>query len=111
MFARVSRYTGDASGLRAGFESVAGELDRLQGFNQAFFLTDADSGRAVSIVMFDNRADLDATADTANKMRARAVEKSGTQIDSVESFEVVLTVKAGSRFGKRAAGLRERLKH
>ena len=38
VFARVSRYRGDAERMRAGFESVTAELEQIDGFHQAFFL-------------------------------------------------------------------------
>lgn len=95
MFARVSRFSGESSALRSGFDSVAAELERLDGFGQAFFLTD-DDGHGMSVTLWDSRDALQQSANAANDMRQRATTQAHATIDSVETFEVVLTVKAGS---------------
>jgi heme-degrading monooxygenase HmoA len=99
MVARVSRYTGDADGMREGFESVSPELEQLDGFVQAFFLTDGEHGRGISITLWDSRGALDASAERAHQMRTAATQPSNATIESVESYDVVLTVGAPSRSG------------
>ena len=95
MHARVSRYSGDADRLSAGFEAVTRELEQIDGFAQAFFLTDHESGRAISITLWDSREALDASAEAAHRMRTRATEPADATIDGVESYDVVLTAAAG----------------
>jgi heme-degrading monooxygenase HmoA len=92
MFARVSRYSGDAERLRAGFEAVSPELEQLDGFAQAYFLTNPETTRAVSITLWDDKQAMDASAERAHRMRTAATEPSNATIESVESYEVVLTV-------------------
>jgi heme-degrading monooxygenase HmoA len=92
MFARVSRYQGDAERLRAGFESVSSELEEIDGFSRAYFLADSESGRGVSITLWDTHETLDASAERAHEMRTRASEPAEATVVSVESYEVVLTV-------------------
>ena len=94
MFARVSRYRGDAERMRAGFESVTAELEQIEGFHQAFFLTDPEHERAVSITLWESRAALDASADRAHQMRTRATEPADATVESIESYEVVLTAQS-----------------
>jgi heme-degrading monooxygenase HmoA len=97
MFARVSRYTGDAERLRAGFEAVTDELERVDGFAQGFFLTNAESSRAISITLWDSSEALEASAERAHQMRTQATEPADATVESVESYEVVLTVQPAAR--------------
>jgi heme-degrading monooxygenase HmoA len=97
MHARVSRYSGDAELLRAGFEAVRTELEQLQGFAQALFLADGKTARAMSITLWDTEEAMDASAARAHQMRTQAMEPASATIDSVESYEVVLTVAPGTR--------------
>ncbi|HEY3021110.1 MAG TPA: hypothetical protein VGJ32_13010 [Solirubrobacteraceae bacterium] len=96
MHARVSRYRGDAGRLREGFESVTAELERLDGFSHAYFLTDGEHGRAMSITLWSSREALDASAERAHQMRTQATSPSDATIESVESYEVVLTAKGAA---------------
>jgi heme-degrading monooxygenase HmoA len=97
MYARVSRYKGDASRLREGFDSVASELERINGFADALFLTDPESGRAVSITLWESREALEASAQAAHDMRTRATTPADANIESVESYEVALRVRPGTQ--------------
>jgi heme-degrading monooxygenase HmoA len=92
MHARVSRYSGDAEQLRAGFEAVSTELEQLQGFSQALFLADDKTSRAMSITVWESEEAMAASAERAHQMRTRASQPAQATIDSVESYEVVLTV-------------------
>lgn len=93
MYARVSRYHGDATQMRAGFESVTEELEGLDGFAHALFLGDDEHGRAMSITLWESREALDASAERAHRMRTQATEPADATIDSVESFEVLMEVR------------------
>lgn len=97
MFARVSRYRGEPARLRAGFEAVTGELEQLDGFAKAYFLTDREHARAMSITLWESEEALNASAERAHQMRTQATEPADATIESVESYEVVLT--AGRRTG------------
>lgn len=92
MHARVSHYSGDVELLRGGFEAVSTELEQLEGFTQALFLADGKTSRAMSITLWDSEEAMDASAARAHQMRTRATQPASATIDSVESYEVVLTV-------------------
>ncbi|HSD78643.1 MAG TPA: hypothetical protein VLA98_14615 [Solirubrobacteraceae bacterium] len=99
MFARVSRYRGDAERLRAGFAAVTAELEQIDGFAQAFFLTNAEHGRGMSITLWADERALEASAERAHRMRTQATEPADATIESVESYEVVLTARPASAAG------------
>jgi len=90
MHARVSRYeTDDPDGLVQGFQSVTSELEQVAGFSHGYFLVDRATGNAVSITIWEDEDALNASASAADQLRARGTEPSGTQVLSVDSYEVV----------------------
>ena len=99
MYARISRYRGDAGRLRQGFEGVTAELEKLDGFSHAYFLTDDEHSRAMSITLWSTREALDASAERAHQMRTQATSPSDATIESVESYEVVLTAEPATPAG------------
>ena len=92
MHARVSTYEGQADELVKGFESVTGPLEGLEGFSKAYFLVDRAGGRGMSITLWESADALAASAERANQMREEATDQAGGSIQSVENFEVALTV-------------------
>ena len=99
MHARISRYRGDAEQMRAGFDAASGELEQMDGFGQAFFLVNPDRSRAMSITLWETEEAMTASAERAHQMRTQATEPANATIESVESYEVVLTVRPPARAG------------
>ena len=91
MFARVSTYQGEVERLLEGFRRTTEPLARLGGFERAYFLTDSEAGRAMSLTLWDSQAAMLASADWADKAREHAAHDSGATIESVRSYEVALT--------------------
>ena len=93
MFARVSTYrAADADKLLGGFQSVTGPLEQMDGFSQAFFLVDRSSGKAMSITMWESEQAMSASVAKADELRKQGSEAGGGSIESVEQYEVGLTV-------------------
>jgi heme-degrading monooxygenase HmoA len=91
MHARVSTYEGDAGPLREGFEGATDQLTQIDGFERAYFLI-GDSGKAMSITLWESRDALEASAEAANQLRDGATQPSGAAITAVESYEVAISV-------------------
>ena len=93
MFARVSTFqAGDTDKLVEGFKSVVDPLEQMQGFSHAYFLVDRASGRAMGITLWDSEQALSDSAAKADELRKRGSEAGGGTIESVQHFEVGLTV-------------------
>jgi len=93
MHARVSTYHGDEpEKFEEGLRTVTPQLESIAGFSHALFLIDRQSGKAISITVWDSEEALTASAEQANQMRQQATEPSGASIDSVEQYEVAMTV-------------------
>ena len=92
MHARVSTYqTEDPDGLVRGFASVTEELERMDGFSHGYFLVDRETGKAASITIWDSEDAVRASSSQADQLRQQGTGPSGSQILSVDSYEVVHT--------------------
>ncbi len=91
MFARVSTYQGDADGLVEGFSGQTDALEQVDGFEGAYFLVDRQSGKAMSVTLWESEAAMKESAERANRMREEATQPSGAAIQSVEGYEVAIT--------------------
>ena len=95
MHARVSTYqTDDADRLIKGFESVSDELEQIDGFSHAYFMVDRESGKAVSVTIWESEDALRASSTKADKLRQKGTEPSGASIISVDHYEIPHTVRA-----------------
>src|SRR5262249_32938026 len=93
MHARVSTYHGgDAEKFEEGLKDVTPQLESIDGFSHALFLIDREGGKAISITVWDSEEALKASAEKANQMRQQATQPSGASIDTVEQYEVAMTV-------------------
>jgi heme-degrading monooxygenase HmoA len=93
MFARVSTYRADDSDrLLEGFQSVTDPLEQMDGFSHAYFLVDRAGGKAMSITVWESEQALSASAAKADEMRKQGSEMGGGSIESVEHYEIGLTV-------------------
>jgi heme-degrading monooxygenase HmoA len=93
MFARVSTYRGATERLLDGFRRTTEPLTQLEGFERAYFLTDPEAGRAMTVTLWDSAAAMEASADWASKAREHAAHDSGATVESVSSYEVALTAE------------------
>ena len=92
MFARVSTYRGDADRIVEGFAGVTEPLEAIEGFSHAYFLVDRENGKAMSITIWDSEDALLASAAPADDLRSRGADAGGAEIESVQHYEVGMTV-------------------
>jgi heme-degrading monooxygenase HmoA len=90
MHARVSTYeASDSEGLAEGFGSVTNELEQVDGFSHGYFLVNRETGKGLSITIWESEDALQASASRADELRAKGTEPSGAEILSVDSYEIV----------------------
>jgi heme-degrading monooxygenase HmoA len=96
MFARVSAYHEDEDShkLRGAFQDTIGPLQQVEGFSHAYFLVDSDTGRAVSITIWESEDAMTASEAGGEERRRRRSEISGASVDSVDHYEVGLIAVA-----------------
>jgi heme-degrading monooxygenase HmoA len=96
MFARVSTYHAeeDSDKLMGAFQDTIGPLQQVKGFSHAYFLVDADTGRAVSMTIWESEGAMEESAAGGEERRQRRSEISGASVDSVDHYEVGLIAVA-----------------
>jgi heme-degrading monooxygenase HmoA len=96
MFARVSSYDGPA-GLsdeeveqitKRTIDEVMPNVRQMGGFRGVMSLLDRGSGKSLTITLWESQADMQASEDAANAVRAQAAAIAEEQIRNVERFEV-----------------------
>ena len=92
MFARVSTYRGDGDRLLEGFADVSAPLEAIDGFSRAYFMVNRESGKGMSITIWDSEEALLASVAKADELRQRGAAAGGAEIESVEHYEIGMTV-------------------
>lgn len=64
----------------------------MDGFAYAHFLVDRASGKGMSITVWESEQALTDSVAKANELRERGSETGGASIESVEHYEIGLTV-------------------
>ena len=96
MFARVSAYHADEDSdkLLGAFQATIGPLQQVDGFSHAYFLVDAETGRAVSMTIWESEGAMAASEAGGEQRRQRRAEISGASVDSVDHYAVGLIAVA-----------------
>jgi heme-degrading monooxygenase HmoA len=92
MFARVSTYRGDGDRLLQGFADVTEPLEGIDGFSHAYFMVDRESGKGMSITIWESEDALQASVAQADELRSKGAAAGGASIESVEHYEIGITV-------------------
>jgi heme-degrading monooxygenase HmoA len=92
MFARVSSYRGDGDRLLQGFADVTEPLTAVDGFSHAYFMVDRESGKGLSITFWQSEHALLSSVAKADELRSRGAAAGGAEIESVQHYEVGMTV-------------------
>ncbi len=94
MFARVSIIEGSPEGIdesiRLMRETVMPEARKMQGFKDSYLLVDRKTGKQMGIALWETEADLNASTEAANRLRAQFVQAATAQTPKVEIYEVAV---------------------
>jgi heme-degrading monooxygenase HmoA len=92
--ARVSTYQGPADqideGVRHAQESILPRIQEMDGFQGVYFLVDRQSGKGLSITLWESEEAMRASEEAANQLRSESAEASGEEILGVERYEVAI---------------------
>jgi hypothetical protein len=67
---------------------VLPQIQEFDGFCSASLMVDRETGRLVSTAAFDSREAVEASRDTADRLRERVAGELGATIDNVEEMEI-----------------------
>ncbi len=94
VYARVSTLKGSPEQIDEGLRYLSEEILPTgkddPGFKGLIALGDRQSGKTLSITLWDSEEDMRATEQDANQLRSAWAETSGQEIASIESYEVGL---------------------
>jgi hypothetical protein len=94
VYTRVSTLEGSPGQIDKGLRYLRAEILPTgkddPGFKGLIALSDRQSGKALSITLWEREEDMRATEQDANQLRSAWAETSGQQIASVENYEVGL---------------------
>lgn len=95
MFARVSTYQGDPAQIDAGLarvrEDIIPRVQQLDGFKGLQYLVDRESGKSLSITLWETEDALHASEEAANRLRSESAEASSATVEDVERYEVAIS--------------------
>ncbi len=94
MYARVTITEGSPAGIDAAIhfmrETVLPQARNMRGFKGSYLLVDRKTGKQMGIALWETEADLNTSAEAANRLRAQYVQEATTQPPKVEIYEVAV---------------------
>lgn len=96
MHARMSTYQAGqslsdqdvAQALKVAEEQVLPAAREMDGFRGILYLVERETGRSISVTLWDSEAALRASEEAANRLRERSAQATGDEIRGVERFEI-----------------------
>ena len=92
MFARVSTYEGPPDRMQEGIshvrERILPAVRNIAGFSGVLFLTDHETGKALSITLWESEQAMRDSEEEASRLRSESAEAGGETIAGVERYEV-----------------------
>ena len=113
MLARVSTYEGPPDQLQQGISQVRERIvpaaRNIAGFSGILLLADRESGRALSITLWESEKAMRDSEEEASRLRRESAEAGGQTIASVERFNEVPIFEVSLTGSGEERGLVERL--
>ena len=98
MHARVSTYQGPPNPTqeqvdeaeRYDRENILPAAQQMDGFRGAIGLLDCQSGKALSVTLWESEEAMRASEEEANRLRQESAEAASETVENVERYEVTL---------------------
>ncbi len=101
MFARVSTFEGSPEGVddlvHAALEKVLPQLRRLDGFYGALGLADRQSGKVLTVLLWESEQAMRASEEASYWFRRYSAEAASETVTGVERYEVVFSELQGAQ--------------
>jgi heme-degrading monooxygenase HmoA len=91
MFARVAMYEVPADRIDDAAESFRQAIDEIRamaGLAGAYLLVSTDSGRVLTMTLWESRAEMEASRVTASRLRSEAAGALGGSVVNSDEYEV-----------------------
>jgi heme-degrading monooxygenase HmoA len=95
MWARVSSYRGTREQIDAAAARLPEqELRQMSGFERAYLLADRESGKALTITLWESEDALRQSEERANQLRSQVASELGaTEAPAIDRYEVAGVVE------------------
>lgn len=94
MWARISTYEGSPEAIEESVsyarENILPKARQLAGYRGIYLVADRQTGKSLSITLWDSEEDLRASEAEADRLRQESADHVGDTIAGVERFEVML---------------------
>jgi heme-degrading monooxygenase HmoA len=98
MYARVSTFQGPADQTDAQIDQVAGEMEAtlmpkiraMGGFKGVVSLVDPNTGKSLSVTLWDSKEAMDASEADADSLREEAADLGNEEVRGVERYRVAI---------------------
>ena len=97
MVARVSVYEvpdDKADEAVERFGEAIGEIRKMEGLQEVYFLVSPENGRALTLTLWDSHVSADASRVTASRLRTEAAREVDGGVVSVEEYDVAIHERA-----------------
>ncbi len=95
MYARVSTYQGPPDqideGVRYARENILPRVGEIDGFEGVYFLVDRQSGKALSVTLWESEETMRASEEEANRLRSETAQAGGQEVVGVDRYEVAIS--------------------
>jgi heme-degrading monooxygenase HmoA len=92
VFARVSTYRGDPAQIDQGLdyarENILPRVQEVAGFEGVYNLVDRESGKALTMTLWESEEAMRASEEEANRLRGESAEAASATVENVERYEV-----------------------
>ena len=91
MYARVARYQGSPQQIEQGlqtFRQSRQQLQQMQGFKKAYLLIDRQTGKGVSVTLWESEEAMRQSDAAARQIRSQGAQAMGGTISEAELYEV-----------------------
>jgi heme-degrading monooxygenase HmoA len=78
-------------GIRIGKKQILPQARLLDGFQGVYFLVDRQSGKHLTITLWESEEAMRASEQAANRLCSEDAEAAGAMVQIVERFEVVFS--------------------
>ena len=93
MFARMAMYEIPADRIddaTENFQQAIEEIRAMTGLARAYLLVSTDSGRVVTMTLWESRADMEASRVKASRLRSEAAGALGGSVVNADEYEVAV---------------------
>ena len=78
-------------GVRYAQENIVPWVQEVDGFEGVYFLVDRQSGKALTITLWESEETLRASEEEANRLRSEGAEAGSQEVMGVERYEVAIS--------------------